>query len=107
MFIGNLSGPTTEGVIQALSATLLSMGCPREELEMDIALETQGSQEHKVLPAKLDENGRPFVEFSIQGKLITHFVDDHPSLKGPIDVEKGGTRSVAEEVASHQWRLKI
>ena len=79
--IGNINGPTTEGIIAALSPMFLQMGCPETDLRMDIAEETAKTQHQVIRPALLDEHGRPFIEFSIQGRLVRHFVDEHPSLK--------------------------
>ena len=109
MYIGNIGGPTVESVIATESPRLLELGCPHGAIEEDLEMETLATQRGDVEPAELDANGSPFFRLMLDdGKTIKHDISKYPSLPSEIHVGTGnGGIGIAEQVATHQWRLKI
>lgn len=109
MYIGAVDGPTMESIIAMESPALLKYGCSKAMIREDIEAETRETMHGKVEPATLDENGVPFVEFVLaSGTVVKHDLSQHPSLPREIQVKtEAGHIGIAEQVALHQWRLKI
>lgn len=107
MYLGNVNGPTLESVLARIAPAFLQSGGEREDLEMDIAFTEQETQRNEVRPLKLDKDGKPYVEFVIQGQLVRHFLDDQPTLSGDIAVERDSSIGVAKQVELHRWQYKL
>lgn len=109
MYIGAVDGPTMESVIATESPTLLNLGCSETAIAEDMEMEMQETMQGKVEPAKLDVKGVPFVELTLlNGAVVRHDLSKHPSLPKVIQVKtEAGHIGIAEQVALHQWRLKI
>ena len=106
-YIGNLNGPTKENILWSIP--LSKLGVAPVAVEEDIAFEEIATQKKEVSPVQLDAEGQPFFEFvTAEGKPLYFFLDT-PQLKGDViaAVENGKVIGIAEQVALHQWRLKV